>query len=222
MADEGPRPGWVAPELAAEFPQLRLAWIEVGAAGGSLTARSPDYVRHRLAIMSDRYTGPKAVNLRQEAVPAAYRIFFRQIGIDPDAHRTPPEEVALDRMRQGGFKSNGLLPDALTIATVETSVGAMALDAAALTGDPGLRMSEPGEPLGGPDGWRVPDSQIVVADDEHALAVLFGYVGGAAEVDRRTGRAVVVAVGVKGVPEVSVEEALWTVREVVHGEGEGI
>ena len=79
--------------------------------------------------MSDRFTGAKAVQVRQQPVPWAYRVFFRQIGIDPDERRTPAEAVALERMRVGAFQSQNLLDDALLIATVETGVPLLAFDA---------------------------------------------------------------------------------------------
>src|SRR5439155_754101 len=95
------------------------------------------------------YTGGKAVTLRQQAVPWAYRVFFRQVGIDPDEHRTPVEAIALERMRAGGFPSRNVLDDAMLIATVETSVPVMAFDEDALTGPLGLRLAGADERLGG-------------------------------------------------------------------------
>ena len=110
--------GWVDADLQAEFPELRLRWIEHE--GGS--GRTPLEIKERLRGLSDRYTGGKAVHLRQEPIPWAYRVFFRQVGIDPDDHRTPAEQAALDRMKHGSFRSRNLLDDALVIATVETGV----------------------------------------------------------------------------------------------------
>ena len=170
----------------------------------------------RGGALSDRYTGGKAVNLRQEAVPWAYRVFFRQVGIDPDERRTPAEALALARMKDGGFRSRNLLDDAMTIATVETGVGLVAFDAAAVDGDPGLRLSRPDERLGG-DGRSLPRGQLVVADAQRALAVLFGDVAEGRGVHPHTERMLLCAVQVKGVPQVSVEEALWTVAEIVGG-----
>ena len=37
-------------------------------------------------MLADRYTGGKVVHMRQDPVPWAYRVFSRQVGIDPD-HR---------------------------------------------------------------------------------------------------------------------------------------
>jgi hypothetical protein len=95
------RRGWVGEELAAEFPELGLIHTTLPCR----TGRSPRAVKERLKVMSDRFTGPKAVQMRQQPVPWAYRVFFRQIGIDPDDHRTPPEAAAVERMRAGAFAS---------------------------------------------------------------------------------------------------------------------
>jgi DNA/RNA-binding domain of Phe-tRNA-synthetase-like protein len=210
--------GWTDGELADEFPALRLHVTQVEAAPGR---RSPRSVKQRLKVMSDRYTGGKAVNLRQEPIPWAYRVFFRQIGIDPDTRRTPPEEIALERMKWGGFRSRTLLDDALTIATVETGVAVLALDAARIDGALGLRLSGPGERLGvmpgeDPAGARpLSARQIVVADAVRSLAVLFGDLAAGRGVQPGTTQIALCAVQVSGVPQVSVEEALWVVAEVL-------
>lgn len=202
--------GWVDSDLEVEFPELRLRWIEHE--GGS--GRTPGEIKERLRGLSDRYTGGKAVHLRQEPIPWAYRVFFRQVGIDPDDHRTPAEQAALDRMKHGTFRSRNLLDDALVIGTVETGVSVIALDADRVTPPLGLRLSHEGERLGG-DGRALSVSQIVVADPDRSVAVLFGDVAEERGVDPGTKRMLLCAVQVKGVPEISVEEALWTITEVL-------
>jgi DNA/RNA-binding domain of Phe-tRNA-synthetase-like protein len=215
--------GWVAAELAEEFPQLAIHQVRVEAAA---PRRSPRPVKQRLRMLSDRYTGGKAVNIRQEPVPWAYRVFFRQIGIDPDERRTPPEEIALERMKWGGFASHSLLDDALTIATVETGVALVAFDADRVEGELGVRLSRPGERLGVAErlvAGAAPLSarQIVIADASRSLAILFGQLAEGRGVHPRTTRMVLCGIQVKGVPQVSVEEALWTVAEVLATGQEG-
>jgi DNA/RNA-binding domain of Phe-tRNA-synthetase-like protein len=202
--------GWIEADLEAEFPELRLRWIEHD--GGS--GRTPAEIKQRLRTLSDRYTGGKAVHLRQEPIPWAYRVFFRQVGIDPDDHRTAAEQAALDRMKHGSFRSRNILDDALTIATVETGVPVMALDAERVTTPLGLRLSHEGERLGG-DGRPLSVRQIVIADPDRSVAVLFGDIAEERGVDPGTQRMLLCTVQVKGVPEISVEEALWTVTEVL-------
>jgi DNA/RNA-binding domain of Phe-tRNA-synthetase-like protein len=200
--------GYVDATLRAEFPELGLVYTEVPVH----PQRSPPPVRARLRTASDRFTGPKAVALRQQAIPWAYRVFFRHVGIDPDERRTPIEAIALERMRAGGFKSRNLVDDALLLATLETGVPVLAFDAGAVEGDLGLRVSPGGETLG-----DVPLSagQVVVADESRALAVLFGDTAEGCAVQWSSRRMVIAAVRVKGVPEVSVEEALWIAAETI-------
>jgi DNA/RNA-binding domain of Phe-tRNA-synthetase-like protein len=202
----------VEPELRAEFPELRLAYVDVAAASG----RSPQEVRERLKVMSDRFTGPKAVQLRREPVPWAYRVFFRQVGIDPDERRTPVEQLALDRMKAGGFRSRNLLDDAIAIATVETGVPIVAFDADRVEGALELRLARDGELLGAA-GRPLSSGQIVIADSTRALGVLFADLDPERGVTPQTGRMLLCAVQVKGVPDMAVEEALWTVSEIVSG-----
>jgi DNA/RNA-binding domain of Phe-tRNA-synthetase-like protein len=205
--------GWIDPEVAEEFPELRLHALTLAARSG----RSPEELRERLRELSDRFRGPHAVVMRQRPVPWAYRVFFRHIGLDPDEHRTPVEAIALERMRAGGFPSRNLLDDALTIAIVETGVPIVAFDEARLDGPLGLRMSHPRELLGG-DGRPLSSRQVVIADAEHAVAVLFADLAEGRGVHPHTHCVRLASIQVKGVPDVSVEEALWIVAEILRGE----
>jgi DNA/RNA-binding domain of Phe-tRNA-synthetase-like protein len=148
-------------------------------------------------------------------VPWAYRVFARQVGIDPDTDRTPVEAVALERLRHGGFKSSNTVDDACTIAIAETGVPVFPLDADRVEGELGLRLSRPGERLAGvrPLSAR----QIVVADDAKPVAIVLGEVSHDCGVTPDTDRMVLCALRVKGVPAIAVEEALWTAAEVIAG-----
>lgn len=203
--------GWVAGELAAEFPQLRLVHARVPVQPG----KSPRSVKERLRFLSDRFTGSKAVAMRQQPIPQAYRVFFRHVGLDPDLERTPIEDIALERMRAGHFKSRNIVDDALLIATLETSVPVYAFDAVRLEGEPGLRLSHPGESLGGAAGRPLPRGQVVIADEARSLAVLFGDVADGHGVHPSSEEMVLAGVQVQGVPDVSVEEALWMAADIL-------
>ena len=148
--------------------------------------------------------------MRQDPVPWAYRVFYRQVGIDPTPSAPPAEEVALERLRAGGFTSRNNVDDALTIAVAETGVPVIALDRDKVGTAIGLRLAREDERL----GPRRPLSarQIVVADEDRALAVLFGEIAEDAGVTPSTRRMVLAALRVK-VPAISVEEALWTAAE---------
>ena len=136
-----PERGWVAPEVADEFPGVGIYWSVVETRSG----RSPRQVKERLRDLSNRFRGGHAIQLRQKPIPWAYRVFFRQIGLDPDQTRTPIEELALERMKHGAFVSRNQLDDALTIAIVETGVALRAFDADRIEGRLGIRASAPGE-----------------------------------------------------------------------------
>jgi DNA/RNA-binding domain of Phe-tRNA-synthetase-like protein len=202
--------GWVEPELAQEFPELRLLHASVQAR----PQPSPPGVRERLRALADRYTGAKVVHMRQDAVPWAYRVFSRQVGIDPDTDRTPAEALAVERLRRGGLESDNLVDDALTIAIAETGVPVFALDAGRLDGAIGLRLARPGEWLS--DRRALSPGQIVVADATRPLALVLGEVSERAGVTAHTTDIVICALGVKGVPPVVTEEALWILGEALY------
>ena len=204
------REGWVDPELAEEFPELGLAYAPIDARPG----RTPPSVKERMRTLSNRYTGASVIHMRQDPVPWAYRVFYRQVGIDPDSDRTPVEAVALERLRAGALKSTNVVDDALTIAIAETGVPVIAFDRDKVGSAIGLRLAADAERLGG-SGRPLSARQIVVADEDRSLAVLFGEVAAERGVTPSTRSMVLAALRVKGVPEISVEEALWIAAETL-------
>ena len=206
--------GWVEPELAEEFPELGVRYTRME----TRPRRTPEPIKQRLRDLSNRYTGSKVIHMRQDPVPWAYRVFSRQVGIDPDTDRTPVERIALERLRHGGLRSENIVDDALTIATVETGVPVIAFDADNVGRAIGLRLAREEEHLA--DGARpLSARQIVVADEDRSLAVLFGDVAEQCGVTPDSQRMVLAALRVKGVPEISVEEALWTAAETLETPG---
>jgi DNA/RNA-binding domain of Phe-tRNA-synthetase-like protein len=201
---------WVEAELAEDFPELGLVHAPLDAR----PRKSPRDVKERLHKLADRYTGGKVIHMRQDAVPWAYRVFSRQVGIDPDTDRTPVERIAVERLRHGGLRSENLVDDALTIAIAETGVPVFALDADKVAGELGLRLARAGEQLAGvrPLSAR----QLVVADDARPVALVLGEVAHDAGVTWDTQRMTLCALRVKGVPPIAVEEALWTAAETLY------
>ena len=156
------------------------------------------------------------MGLRREPVPAAYRVFYRHIGLDPDVVRTPIEEAVLERMLRGGFLTGGLLADVLLISLLDTGVPVWALDAASLDGPLGIRPSRDGEGLGrSSQAPPLPAGRLVVADSSAAVAVLFGELGRPHRPRARTPRLTIFSVQVAGVPTLYVEESLWVCRRAL-------
>jgi DNA/RNA-binding domain of Phe-tRNA-synthetase-like protein len=214
-----PTSGWRSPELERELPDLRLLCVEaVLAPAESPLAASPRGVVARLAALSNGFRGAQAVATRREPVPAAYRTFFRHIGLDPDVVHTPIEAAVLERLVSGGFLSAGLLPDVLLIALIDTGVGVWALDRERVNGTLGLRASHEGEPLGrGRDALPLLGGTLVVADEEGALATLFAQPAAPHRPDANTRRLLLYAIGVEGVPSMYLEEALWSCSTALAG-----
>lgn len=214
MTADETRAGRVASELREEFPGLGVRYMVIERGSG----RSPREVKQRLRALAARFGGAQAINLRHQTIPWAYRVFFRHIGLDPDEQRTPVEEVALERMRRGGFPSRNLLDDALTIATAESGVALRAFDADQVAGTIGIRPSHEGEALEGRPG-ALPAGTLVLADDARPLALLFGATASGRGVSPKTTRTLVCSIQVKGVPDIAAEEALWLVAEVMGTSG---
>ena len=213
--------GWCEQEVLQELPGLGLmsAAVEIES-GGSLMGSSTPAVLARLRELSNRWRGARAVNVRQEAIPAAYRVFFRHIGLDPDVTRTPIEAAVLERMLDGGFLSEGLLADILTIGLIDTSVPVWALDADTVNGPLGIRLTRSEERLGkNAEAPRLGGGRLVVADADSPLATLFGAPASAHEPTASTCRLTLFVVQVAGVPTLHVEESLWMCRSALMDTG---
>jgi hypothetical protein len=202
--------GWCEREVQEELAGLQLVSAEAKVRPGEFMGPSPPSILQWLAGLSNRWSGAHAISLRRKPVPAAYRVFFRHIGLDPDVVRTPIEAVVLERMLNGGFLTGGLLLDAILIALVETGVPVWALDATAVDGPLGIRASHEHESLGrSPNAPRIPGGRLVVADASSALAMLFGQLAPGHEPRPDADRLALFALRVPGVPFLHVEEALW-------------
>jgi DNA/RNA-binding domain of Phe-tRNA-synthetase-like protein len=207
-----PRLGWRAREVEEELPELRLISSRVQILRReAVTAASPHDIRARLRGLSNRFHGARAVGIRREPVPAAYRVFFRQIGLDPDVVHTPIEAAVRERMLRGGFLPGDLLEDVLLIALLDTGIPVWALATEAVDGPLGIRSSLEGERLGRSSGAPVlPAGRLVIADASSPLATLFGQVAAGHRPLATTRELTLFAVAVAGVPGLYAEEALWT------------
>jgi DNA/RNA-binding domain of Phe-tRNA-synthetase-like protein len=209
--------GFLDPEVRAEFPGLDLRWVTIEAHAGP----SPRELKGRLRALSNRFRGDSVVAMRTQPIPRAYRVFFRQIGLDPDVSRVPSEQAAVSRLLHGRLLTRDLIADALLVAVVETGVPVWALDAEVVdAGGPGIRVARAGERLGaGESAPPVSPGDLVVADHRGCVhAVLFGEIAPGHGPRPDTTRVLLFALGVPGVPSIHVEEALWTAAELLkHG-----
>jgi DNA/RNA-binding domain of Phe-tRNA-synthetase-like protein len=212
MSAGAPELGWVAGDLQAEFPELRLWTARCAARPGPSTAG----LRERLKALSSRFYGAQAVQLRTDPIPHAYRVFYRHVGLDPDTERTPVEAAVVNRLLHGAFRSRGLVEDALLVAVAETGVPLWALDDATLDGPIGIRLAGETEQLG--RGEYAPDARpgrLVVADSASPVAELFGAPAPGHAPSKGTEALRVYAVQVAGVPAIHVEEAFWLASEAL-------
>ena len=162
-------------------------------------------------MLANRYNGARAINLRREPIPAAYRVFFRHIGLDPDVVPTPIEQAVISRMVRGGIASTGLIEDVLLITLLDTGVPVWALDADTVDGPLGIRVvAGEGELLGRfPEAPPLVPGRLVVADSSAALALLFGALAPGHEAGPNCTRCVLFSLQIEGLPWLHLEEALW-------------
>jgi hypothetical protein len=204
-----PRRGAVDPAVAAELPGLRLDWLAVTHAPGSTSGRPRSSPVERLRALSDRFRGATVIAMRTHPIPRAYRTFYRQIGLDPDVEQIPSERAATERLLHGGLRATDVITDACLVAVIETGVPVWALDAAAV--DPG----PPGLGIGLADGDGAPPGSLVVCDGRAVHAPLFGMPLPGHEPGPVAATVVLYALGVAGVPQIHIDEALWVAADLL-------
>lgn len=202
--EAAPEPGWVEEELAEEFPALKIVTSTIEAK----TGKSPQVLRDQLNELSDRISGPNAVNVRHQPIPWAYRVFFRHIGLDPDKIRTPIEQLIFERIYDGTLYTHKRVEDAITVAVIEVGVAIQIFDSDRVEGEVGVRRSVEGE---GFEGRVSPllAGTLVIADEKRPLSILFGATAKGRTPDRKTRRMLLTAIGVNGVPDIALDEGLW-------------
>lgn len=212
MSGDDPREGVVDAAVLDELPGLRLRWVVAPVEGGHRTSAG---LRQRLEDLSTRFRGANAIQLRTRPVPRAYRVFFRQVGLDPDVERTPVEQLALERLIRGELHTGDRVTDAVVLGLMETGVPIVAFDEDALDGDVTLRAARAGETLPAEGGYAhdIPAGRLVLADAAGPVAVLFGRRSAAHGHHRRTAVVRLVAIAVPGVPEAHLDEGLWLAAE---------
>lgn len=204
MADVDAEDGWIDHTVAREFPALRLRYAVIDA-GPTV---SPVELRQRLDDLSTRFRAHKAMELPTRPIPSAYRVFLRQVGLDPEAHPSPIEAVTRDRILRGNFPTTHRLADALTVATVESQIAISVLDAELLDLPLGIRA------VRAEDSTELPVGTLVVADANGPAAELLGEPEPHCFVGANTTRTAVMALGVEGIADWMLDDALWRVAEI--------
>lgn len=196
--------GWVDHVVAREFPQLRLRYTVIEAG----LAPSPSEFRDRLNDISSRFRGPKAMELPSKPIPSAYRVFQRQVGLNPETHPSPIEAISRDRILSGTFPSRNRLLDSLLIATIESHIAIGAVDADTLELPLGIRQVRPD------DATDLPVGTLVIADPNTVIAELMGLPEPGHAVHLGTSRTVIFSLGVAGIADWMLDDALWRVADI--------
>ena len=110
------------------------------------------------------FSAPRPSIMRERPIPWAYRVFFRQIGLDPDRTRTPVEQLALDRLHDGAFKNSAASGGLADHRDRRDRRRLRAFDADRLEGRLCIRDSAPGESLPGRPG-ELAQGTLMIADE---------------------------------------------------------
>jgi DNA/RNA-binding domain of Phe-tRNA-synthetase-like protein len=201
----------VSGDLAAEFPGLRADWLICQCSDHSCDPG----VGERLALLASRFNGRQALELRQQQVPAAYRSFFRQVGIDPEQQPTPIEQAVLGRLLSGGNLPQDRISDGLLLALLETSVPVVAFEAGVVAPPISIRGAEQGELVAGDE---IEPGALILADGQRPLCQLFSAPEPPFAPAAKSERLLLVAVVVPGVSEIASDEALNIAAAAISGD----
>ncbi len=211
--EAAPEPGWVDPVLAEEFPGLSISRDHprrrLGpqprrrSRSGCASSATASAALRRSSCASGRSPGPTA----SSSVTSAST---------PTRPRPRSSSWRWTACATAAFGAENRLDDALTIAIAEVGVALLAFDADRVEGRLGLRLSVEGERF---EGRALAAARGHDRDRRRAAAPR-----GALRPDRRgergstsrTERTALVAIGVKGVPDIALEEALWLAASAMH------
>ena len=197
--------GWLDHRFAGEFPTVSMRYTVIEATN----LRSSPAMRSRLADHSTKFTGTYAMELPRHQIPAAYRAFYRQLGLNPDAQPPALEAIARERILRGWFPSHGVVSDALLVATIESHIALQVIDAAELDGPLGIR------PARTEDSPTFTPGTLVIADAQKPVAELFGPPVDSCVVSAVTTSIAIYAVGVPGMDPWLLDDALWRVADMI-------
>jgi DNA/RNA-binding domain of Phe-tRNA-synthetase-like protein len=196
--------------VEADFPGLRADWLGCACSDH----RCDRGVGERLALLASRLNGRQALELRQQQVPAAYRSFFRQVGLDPDQQLTPIEQAVLGRLLSGGNLPQDRISDALLLALLETSVPVFAFDAAIVSPPIEIRGAGLDEEL---EGVALEPGSLILADSQRPLCQLFSPPQPPLAAGAESDQLLLVAILVPDVSAIAGDEALTIAAEAISG-----
>ena len=196
--------------VEAEFPGLRADLLGCEC----VDHRCDRGVGERLALLASRLNGRQALELRQQQVPAAYRSFFRQVGLDPDQQLTPIEQAVLGRLFSGGNLPQDRISDALLLALLETSVPVFAFDAAFVSPPIEIRGAGLDEEL---EGVALEPGSLILADSQRPLCQLFSPPQPPLAAGAESDQLLLVAILVPDVSAIAGDEALTIAAEAISG-----
>lgn len=197
-------------EVESEFPGLRVDWIGCSCADH----RCDRGVGERLALLASRFNGRQALELRQQQVPAAYRSFFRQVGIDPDQQPTPIEQAVLGRLLSGGNLPQDRISDGLLLALLETSVPVLAFDAALVSPPIEIRSASRDQVVA---GITLEPGTLILADSQQPLCQLFSPPLPPLAAAEASDQLLLVAIIVPDVSKIASDEALTIAAAAIGG-----
>ena len=198
--------GWVAPHIAAEFPGLGIAWVEVDCRPGQEPRAGASPPPRPLRPLLRRPRDPHARTADSLGLPGLLSPDRPRPGPDPDAGRaagprSPPrrclQEPGASR-RRADDRDRGDRGRRARLSTPSASSGGLC-----------IRDSAPGESLPGRPG-ELAQGTLAIADERGPVGPSLRATAEGCGVEAGTRRRLTIAaVQVKGVPQIAVDEALW-------------
>jgi len=211
----------VDPELAAEFPGLRVVELDANRLQVRRTSSGLELLKARV-YQEVRTSGLLLEAVKDHPMLKAYREFYWRMGIDPT--KTRPAAEALLRRVLGGkeIPTINTLVDAYNLVSLKTAVAIAAFDSGQVHPEAfRLRRARPGERflgIGMPEPVTLEGREVVI-EDATARELVAAYPYRNAElgkVSEDTRHAFLIMCGVPGVEDTPLLEARDRCHEFVY------
>lgn len=216
LQDSMPMKLLISDEVRGAFPELRLAYLEIG---GLQIGGESEKVTGLLREISEKVRGEMTIEtVKDRADFRAYRDFFWKQGVDPTKTR-PASEALVRRILKGSSipRINDFV-DAYNLASIETGVPIAAFDKEALEEEVVLRYSGEGEEfLGiGMEGSKRLEQRVMVMSSGEELVAIYPYRDAeTSKITADTKDALLITCGAPGIGTEALLDAAGRARDYV-------
>lgn len=201
----------IRPSLKERFPGLQVLVSRIR--GVSVEKRSEELERFKKGVVEQVKKKHDIESLKDVPIFRAYRDFFWRVKIDPTKNRPAGEALTRRILRGRQIPSINTLVDAYNLASIKTGIALAAFDADKLEGDLLMRFAREGEEflgIGMERPVKLKGGEVVISDPKKLVAIYPYRDSDETKVSVSTKNVLLLACGVPGIGEETLQDALKT------------